>query len=262
LIFWQRAKVIELDWFDLFLTLVLLGLAIGLSLWQRLRLAGPMVVAVARSLLQLVVLGYVVAFVFALNSPWAVVVLILMLLTLATLAIRNRISPQKSVVPILWGALFTSTVLTLAYAILVVIQPLVWYDPQYLIPLAGVLIANSMNSAAVAGEQLAKTMKHNRLEIETHLSLGASPQQVTQEYRREAILAGFTPILSSLMVIALVTLPSFFSGELLGGVDPLNAVSYQILLVLLQVFSSLLTTVLVTQGIYRQYFNENWQLLD
>lgn len=256
--------MIELDLFDLVLTLILLGLAVALSLWQRLRLEGQMIVAVARSLLQLLVLGYVTAFVFDLNSPWAVIGFILILLTLATLAIRNRISigQRQSLMPMLWGGLFTSTILTLAYAILVVIQPFVWYDPRYLIPIAGILIANSMNSAAVAGERLAKTMKNNRLEIETHLSLGASPQQVTQEYRREAIRAGFTPVLNSLMVIALVTLPNFFSGELLGGVDPLNAISYQILLVLLQVFSSLLATVLVTQGLYQRYFNQSWQLLD
>jgi putative ABC transport system permease protein len=254
--------VIELDLFDLVLTLVLLGLSVVLSLWQKLGLEWQMVIAVARSLLQLIVLGYVTAFVFALDSPWGVVALILILLTLATLAIRNRIGKKKAIIPILWGALFVSTILTTAYVILVIIQPLVWYDPQYLIPLAGILIANSMNSGAIAGEQLVKMIKNNRLAIETHLSLGASPQQVTQGYRREAIRAGFTPILSSITLLALVTLPSFFAGELLGGVDPLSAVSYQILLVFLQVFSSLLATVLVTQGLYRQYFNENWQLVD
>ncbi len=253
-------EIIELDGFDLILILILLGLAVALSMWQKLGLEGQLLLASARSLLQLIVLGYLLSLTFVLNSPIATVGILLIFLTLATVVVRNRISKTKRILPIIWGALFISTTLTLAYVLLLMIQPDPWYNPQYLIPLAGILIGNAMNGAALSGERLASTINNRRLEIETHLSLGASPQQVTENYRREAIRAGLIPTLNQMTVVGLVTLPGFFSGQILGGIDPLNAASYQILILFMQAFTSLLATLLVTQGIYRQYFNQNWQL--
>jgi putative ABC transport system permease protein len=117
-----------------------------------------------------------------------------------------------------------------------------------------------MNGAAIAGERLVSTINASQLEIETHLSLGATPQQAVAQYRKDAIRAGLIPTLNQMMVVGVVTLPGIITGQLLSGVNPLDAASYQILIMFMLAFANLVTTVLVTQGLYRQFFNQAAQL--
>jgi putative ABC transport system permease protein len=79
-------------------------------------------------------------------------------------------------------------------------------------------------------------------------------------YRREAIKAGLIPTLNSMMVVGIVTLPGIITGQLLSGVDPLNASLYQMLIMFMLVFATLLTTIGLIWGIDRQYFNAAAQL--
>jgi putative ABC transport system permease protein len=183
------------------------------------------------------------------------------MLTIATITARNRISKKiPQLLYVVFGAIFFSTALTLSYTNLLIIQPESWYEPQYLIPLAGIVLGNAMNGAAIAGERLVSTISSSRLEIETHLSLGATPQQAVATYRKDAIRAGLIPTLNQMMVVGVVTLPGIITGQLLSGIDPLNAASYQILIMFMLAFANLVTTVLVTQGLCRQFFNTQAQL--
>ena len=110
------------------------------------------------------------------------------------------------------------------------------------------------------GERLVSIITSSRLEIETHLSLGATPKQAVAAYRKDAIRAGLIPILNQMMVVGVVTLPGMITGQLLSGIDPLNAASYQILIMFMLAFANLTTALLVTQGLIRQLFNAHSQL--
>ena len=254
--------LITLDFVDLLLSLGIIGLAIALSLWQRLRLEGQLIFAAGRSILQLLVIGYILEFIFALDNPWAVIAILLVMLSIATIVASNRIGKKiQGLLPVVWVSIFASTALSLSYAIFLIIQPEKWYEPQYLIPLTGMVLGNAMNSASLTGERLANSIKNHRLEIETHLSLGATPQQSVQTYRQEAMRAGLIPILNQMMVVGLVSLPGMFTGQVLGGSTPLDAASYQILILFMIALTNLLTTILVTEGVYRRFFNQNYQLI-
>lgn len=252
---------IALDLVDLVWGLGLVALAIGLSSWQRLGLAVPIAIAAGRTILQLLAVGYVLAIVFALDNPLAVLGILLVMLAIATITARNRIGKKiPRLLLVIFGSLLFSAALTLSYTNLLIVQPDTWYAPQYLIPLGGIILGNAMNGAAIAGERLVSTINSSRLEIETHLSLGATPQHAVAGYRKEAIRAGLIPTLNQMMVVGVVTLPGIITGQLLSGVDPLNAASYQILIMFLLAFTNLLTTILVTQGLTRQFFNNRAQL--
>jgi putative ABC transport system permease protein len=254
-------RLITLDPTDLVWGLGMIAIAIGLSSWQRLGLEIPLAIATLRTVVQLLGVGYVLAFVFALNNPIAVLGILMVMLTIATITARNRIGKKiPRLLPVVFGSIFFSTALTLTYTNLLIIQPETWYQPQYLIPLAGIVLGNAMNGAAIAGERLVSTISSSRLEIETHLSLGASPQQAVELYRKDAIRAGLIPTLNQMMVVGVVTLPGMITGQLLSGIDPLDAASYQILIMLMLAFTNLITTVLVTQGLTRQFFNAQAQL--
>ncbi|OLP18985.1 iron export ABC transporter permease subunit FetB [Leptolyngbya sp. 'hensonii'] len=254
-------SLIPLQVEDLLLALGLIVLAIGLSAWQKLGLEGSLLLAAGRTGLQLTIVGYVLAIVFELNHPWPVLAVILLMLTIAAKVAHNRISSGiPHLLPLVWGAICVSTGLTLMYANLLIIRPEVWYDPQYLVPLAGIVLGNAMNGAALAGERLVSMISIRRLEIETHLSLGATPAVAMATYRQEAIRAGMLPTLNTMMVVGVVTLPGIITGQMLGGTKPLDAAAYQMVIMFMLAFVTLLTTLLVTTGICRQVFNPAAQL--
>lgn len=255
-------NLIELDLIDLALASGLIGISIALSLWQRLALEGQLAFAAARSILQLMVVGYLLDFIFSLNNPWGVLLVLAIMLSIASIVARNRISKKiEGLLPIVLLSIFASSALVVSYLIVLIIQPPTWYQPQYLIPLAGMILGNAMNGASLAGERLVDRINNSRLEIETHLSLGATGKQAIASYRREAIRAGLIPTLNQMLVVGVVSLPGMFTGQVLSGANPLNAASYQILILFAIASANLIVTLLVTEGIYRKFFNRNYQLI-
>ncbi|MDB9312104.1 iron export ABC transporter permease subunit FetB [Spirulina sp. CS-785/01] len=251
--------IIELDLLDLALSLGLVGVAMVLSLWQRLQLEQQLLLATGRTVLQLLVAGYLLAFVFEINQPWLVLLAIAAMTTVAAMVTRNRIAPKLPLLSLIWLSLAGSTFLTLSYTILLIVQPPQWYSPQYLIPLAGMVLGNAMNAATLAGERLVSTLRHSALEIETHLSLGASPQQAIQTYRQASIRAGLIPLINRMMVVGLVTLPGMLTGQVLSGVNPINASLYQILVMFMMAFAEMVIVLWVTWGVSQQFFNPHAQ---
>ncbi|MBV9388794.1 MAG: iron export ABC transporter permease subunit FetB [Chroococcidiopsidaceae cyanobacterium CP_BM_ER_R8_30] len=253
--------LIQLSLVDLVWSLGMIAIAIGLSAWERLGLEWSLAVATGRTVLQLLVVGYLLASVFALNNPWAVLGIIAVMLTIAAVVARNRIGRKSPLLlPLIWGAILVSTALTLSYTTFLVIHPQSWYEPQYLIPLAGIILGNAMNAAALGGERLVSTVNASQVEIETHLSLGATPQQAVAQYRQDAIKAGLIPTLNQMMVVGVVTLPGIITGQLLSGVNPLDAALYQMLIMFMLAFATLITVVIVTRGLCHQFFSQAAQL--
>jgi putative ABC transport system permease protein len=256
-------ELVDLDLVDLAIAVGLMAIAIGLSVWEKLGLELSLAIAAGRTILQLLVLGYVLDLIFALNNPGAILAILLVMLTIAAIVARNRISQKiPRVLPLVWGAILLSTVVTLLYTNFLILQPDRWYEPRYVIPLAGIVLGNAMNAAAIAGERLVSTVNNSSGEIETHLSLGATPQQAISQYRQEAIRSALLPTLNQMMLIGMVALPGITSGQLLGGIKPLDAVSYEIVIVFMVAIANLLTTILVTRGLSRQFFNSAAQLIN
>ena len=253
---------ISLDTVDLVLCLGLIAIAIVLSLWRRLGLEKQLVYSAVRSMIQLIAIGYILDIVFAIDN-WLLVLAILgVMITIASIVTRNRIDQKlKGLLPTVILSIFASSAFTLAYMILLIVQPERWYDPQYLIPLGGMLFGNAMNGASLAGDRLLNAIMQNRLEIETHLCLGATARQAISSYQKEAIRTGLIPTLNNMMVIGLVSLPGMFTGQVLGGTNPRDAASYQILILFAIVLTNLIAIVLVTEGIHKHFFNQKEQLV-
>ncbi|WP_017653811.1 ABC transporter permease [Fortiea contorta] len=255
-------ELIKLDLVDLAMAVGLMAIAIGLSAWEKLGLELNIALATGRTILQLLVFGYVFDIIFALNNSVAVLATLAVMLTITAIVARNRISQKiPRLLPWVWGSMLFSTAVTVFYTNFLIIQPERWYEPRYVIPLAGIVLGNAMNAAAIAGERLVNTINASPSEIETHLSLGATPQQAVNQYRQDAIRAGLIPTLNQMMIIGMVALPPVTTGQLLGGVQPLDAVSYEISLIFMVALANLLTTLLVTKGLCRQFFNSSAQLI-
>jgi putative ABC transport system permease protein len=247
---------------DLVLAVGLMAIAISLSAVEKLGLELNLVIATGRTILQLIILGYVLDFIFSLDNVWAVLGILIIMLTITAIVARNRISQNiPQVLPLVWVSLFISTAFTLLYTNFLIIHGDRWYEPHYFIPLGGILIGNAMNAAIIAGEHLVSNINQFPGEIETHLSLGATPQQAVSKYRKEAIKAALLPTLNQMMLVGMATIPTLTSGQLLAGTKPLDAISYEILVIFMVATTNLITTILVTKGLCSQLFNAAAQLV-
>ncbi|MBE9012817.1 iron export ABC transporter permease subunit FetB [Pseudanabaenaceae cyanobacterium LEGE 13415] len=236
--------------------------AFAISSWQRLGLEGSLILAAGRAILQLSVVGYVLAVVFAPpQSPFLILFVIGVLLLISAIVTRNRISQKLPILPWLIGSFLITTIVTVVYVQLIVVQPQTWYEPRFLIPLGAIVLSQAINTATISGERLFTALNSNVLEIETHLSLGASPKQAIAQYRKDAVRAGVLPVINAMSIVGLATLPELLSGQLLGGADPISAIALQIVVLFMVAFSTILVTLLVTYGISQQFFNSQAQLI-
>ena len=250
-----------LDLLDIAWALGLIAIAIGLLQWQRVGLAGQMALATARSILQLLVMGFGLQLIWQLDNPLVTFGGIGLLAIATTIATTNRIGDRiKNLLPIVGGAIFTGLIVAVGYTILVVIKPNNWSQPQYLVACAGICLGYLLNQTAIAGERLISEIERHQAEIETHLSLGATPAQAIASYRQVAIKSALLPTIDTLMVAGLVTIPGFLTGELLTNVQPVNAAGYQIVVLLMVMTSNTIAAIFITQGIANRYFNKYAQL--
>jgi putative ABC transport system permease protein len=129
-----------------------------------------------------------------------------------------------------------------------------WYDPRYLIPLAGMIIGNSMTGASLAAERLAAEMRERREEIETALCLGATACAASREAVRSAYRAALIPSINAMAAMGLVFLPGMMTGQILSGTEPITAVKYQIAVMCVITGSVAVTSFLILLQGYRAYF--------
>jgi putative ABC transport system permease protein len=250
-----------LDVQDLAWALGLIGISIGLLQWQRVGLAGQIALAAARSILQLLVMGLGLQLIWQFDNPLVTLGGIGAIAIATTVAANNRIGDRlKDLLPIVGGAIFTGLIVAVGYTILVVIKPTNWHQPQYLLACTGICLGYLLNNTAIAGERTISEIDRHQAEIETRLSLGATPAQAIAAYRHTAIKSALVPTIDSLMVAGLVTIPGFLTGELLANVQPVNAAGYQIIVLFAVMASNTISTLLVTGGIARRYFNQYAQL--
>jgi len=135
-----------------------------------------------------------------------------------------------------------------------------WYDPRYLIPLAGMVIGNSMTGASLAVERLAAEFQERREEIETALCLGSSVQVAAEPAVSSAFRAALIPSVNAMAAMGLVFLPGMMTGQILSGTEPLIAVKYQIAIMCVITGSVSLTSFLILRLGYRSYFTTHQSL--
>ncbi|MFM1891552.1 MAG: hypothetical protein RLZ44_629, partial [Pseudomonadota bacterium] len=215
---------------------LLVLLLAGLSWQLRLGIGRRLLVAAARSAVQLTLLGLVLETLFAQTNPWLIGGLTLIMLGVAGYEVRAR-QQRRFRGP--WGygigtlSMFLSSFSVTLLALLVIIRVDPWYTPQYLIPLLGMLLGNTMSGVAVALDNLTRAAWTQRGAIEARLMLGADWQSAIAELRREALRAGLIPIINAMTTAGIVSLPGMMTGQILAGSAPWEAAKYQLMILLL-----------------------------
>jgi len=261
----NAAGTIDISWADLALAAALVFVAVAISHWQRLGLARSFVLGALRAVVQLVAIGYVLVYVFAVARWWLVLLTLAAMLVAATATAARRTGSKapanrRAMWTISGTAMFVSAGLVLAYVTEVVLRVHPWYQPRYLIPLFGMIVGNAMNGAALAAERFESEMESRRGEVETYLALGATPARAAAEPVRRALVASLIPAVNGLMVVGLVQLPGMMTGQMLAGQSPLLAVRYQIVVAFMLAGATAMTTVIVVLWYRRTFFTAAAQL--
>lgn len=257
----MSAPIIELGWESLTLAFALVVIAIGTSRAFKLGLELDYVWASLRTVVQLLAVGHVLLWIFEkAQFVWVAVAFAVMLGAASVTAARRG---KQRLPGMLGSAAFSLTVgcgLTTIAVTLIVVRADPWWSPRYFLPLAGMIVGNSMNAAALTAERLAAEAKTRRTEIEELLALGASPRQASAASVRAAIRAGMIPMINAMLTVGLVSLPGMMTGQMIAGADPSGAARYQIVVMFMLAASTTISAVLLGGLLYRRLFNDAWQL--
>jgi putative ABC transport system permease protein len=227
---------IQLTYGDLILPALLVAMDGTLSLVLRLGLERQLAIATLRMVLQLVLVGYVLTFLFAAVSPlWTALAAFVMVL----FASREIVARQKRRLPGVWsyglgaGCTLLAAGIVTMFALLTELRPEPWYHPRYALPLLGMVLANTMTGISLGLDVLTNAVVRERAAIEACLALGGTRYQALRPVLRDAMRSGLMPTINAMAAIGLVSLPGMMTGQILAGVEPIDAVKYQLLIMFL-----------------------------
>lgn len=179
--------------------------------------------ALGRMVVQLLAIGYVLAWIFgAQHGVLILLVMLVMMSSSAWIAVGTVPEHRRALLLYSWLAIAMGGGLTLALITQLVLQVEPWYLPRYTIPLAGMVFANAMTAVSLAAERLYGELQH---------------ELSWEEARHKAYQAAMIPVINSLLAVGLVSLPGMMTGQILSGVSPLVASRYQIM-VMCMIFAS------------------------
>ncbi len=230
------SSYISLSYFDVALASTFIVLNGLISIAFKLGLAKKLLFVSLRMVAQLLLVGLLLNWIFALSSPWLTGLVALAMGLFAGREIRAR---QERRLTGIWGysigtgAMMFSGILVAVVALTTQIQPDPWWSPRFALPLFGMILGNTMTGVALALDTLAMTVDRERTAIEARLLLGMTRWQAMRPFVQQSLRSGFMPIINAMAAMGIVSLPGMMTGQILSGVDPQEAVKYQVLIMLL-----------------------------
>jgi putative ABC transport system permease protein len=191
------------------------AIIVVLVLWRWSAGAGQGLAALARMVVQLLIVGYVLVYIFETDLPW-IVLTVLSVMVVAASWIALRTIPEFR--GALYGDAFLAILVGGGLTVVLITQGVLaldpWYEPSFMVPLSGMIFAASMNSVSLAAERGLAELKRGASYVDA---------------RRIALRAGLIPIVNTLFAVGLVSLPGLMTGQILSGVSPMVAVRYQVM---------------------------------
>lgn len=216
-----------------------------------------------RMTIQLILTGYVLVYLFEKPNP---IYTILIIIVMEIFAINNIIKRIKqkisaSLKKTIAISMICGTILSLFFFILIVVNVSPWYDPRYFIPIAGMLVGNSMTGISLGVTRLVDGFHIQSSLVEGALMLGATPKMASKQIVNNAFDSAILPTINSMVGMGIVFLPGMMTGQILSGTSPLTAIEYQIAIMLGILGSVALTVIIFVQLGYKTFFNKQDQLV-
>ncbi len=257
----MNAPLLQLDWADLATGGALVFIAGMISVLMRLQLERRLAIATVRTVVQLLLIGQVLKAVFSIDHPLPLLGIITIMIGVSGRAALKRTSRGFSgAYPRAFFSLLLTGLLTTATVTQLIIEVRPWYQPRYVIPLLGMVLGNSLTGISLCLDHLLEVLDERRELIEAELAMGATRWEAAQLPLSQAVRKGMIPIINSMTIVGLVSLPGMMTGQILAGIDPLEAVKYQMVVMFMLAASTSLGCILVAYLSYRRLFSKRHQL--
>ncbi len=239
-------------------SLLLVGMALGISRWQKLDMEKDVLIAIVRAFIQLIAIGYALQLIFNSESPFWTLLVIVVMVSVAgyTAGQRGKKVPHSLGVATL--SVVTGTTLTLGLLILLNVFP---FEPRFIIPIAGMIVGNTMTVTGLVMLRLRDDIKLQRAEIEAALALGATQRQAVALQMKRALTTGMAPLVDRTKTVGLISLPGAMTGMILAGASPLEAVQLQVIVMYMLIGAVAFSGLAATMLTYRQFFTHAHQLV-
>lgn len=257
----MNASVIQVGPWQLGLTTVFVVAVLLVIGVMRLGLAKQYAFGALRTYVQVLLLGYILSWIFKLDSGLVVVAILVFMTGAASFISAKRVSGVPgTIVPVVFSVLFVVMIIVTFTVTGLVVQVEPWYKPQYVVPIAGMVLGNSMSGMAIALERLFRDMELRRDEINGLVALGATPREAADSSIRAALKAGLIPGINSLSAAGIVFIPGMMSGQILAGASPLQAAPYQIIVLLMISCADIIGSTAAILITFKRNFDEKGSL--
>ncbi|HCY2777439.1 TPA: iron export ABC transporter permease subunit FetB [Staphylococcus aureus] len=241
------------------LTALLLVIPIIISYKEGLHSIKDLIVATLRAVVQLIILGFLLHYIFKINDKWLLILCVLVIIINASWNTISRASPvMHHVFWISFLAIFIGTALPLAGT---VATGAIHFTANEVIPIGGMLANNGLIAINLAYQNLDRAFVQDGTNIESKLSLAATPKLASKGAIRESIRLAIVPTIDSVKTYGLVSIPGMMTGLIIGGVPPLQAIKFQLLVVFIHTTATIMSALIATYLSYGQFFNARHQLV-
>ncbi|HHO5506845.1 TPA: iron export ABC transporter permease subunit FetB [Staphylococcus aureus] len=241
------------------LTALLLVIPIIISYKEGLHIIKDLIVATLRAVVQLIILGFLLHYIFKINDKWLLVLCVFVIIVNASWNTISRSSPvMHHVFLISFVAIFVGTALPLAGTIA---TGAIQFTANEVIPIGGMFANNGLIAINLAYQNLDRAFVQDGTNIESKLSLAATPKLASKGAIRESIRLAIVPTIDSVKTYGLVSIPGMMTGLIIGGVPPLQAIKFQLLVVFIHTTATIMSALIATYLSYGQFFNARHQLV-
>lgn len=220
-----------------------------------------LIVASLRMSVQLVVVGYVLQYIFSNPNPlFTVIFLFLMLAFSINRVIKSKKDLNKNFKIAIGASLTFVGLFVLIFFVVIVVNKSI-FNPQYTIPLAGMIIGNAMTGINIGIKTFMDSINKEKNRINTLLNLGVDPKDILKPFANNALETALIPTLNSMMGMGIIFLPGMMTGQILSGTLPTTAIMYQIA-IMIAICASVCMAVFLSLNLgYKSLYNNRKQFL-
>ena len=251
-------SIIRLDIFHFSLIYILLLIILAIMKKSKIKQSKLLLLASSRMTIQLVLAGLILTYIFGNPHP---VFVVIYLISMIAFSVHRVLSKNKSINnKFKWAitlSLAFSGVFVLGYFVIVVVGKS-FFNPQYTIPLAGMIIGNSMTGVTLGMKTFTENIKNQKNKIEALQNLGVTPRKILLPFVNNALETALLPTMNNMLGMGIISLPGMMTGQILSGTAPTTAIMYQIA-IMIAICTAVCLTVFcsLTFGYKTLYNNRN-----
>ena len=236
---------------------LLLLIPLGIMMWYKINLIGKTLIGIVRMTVQLLFVGFYLQVVFKANNVWLTLAWLVIMISVADISVIRHCNLRVSrfVLP-LYLSLFVGTAVPVVFFVGLILTEPTLLEAQYVIPIGGMVLGNCLRADVIGLAGFYNSIKDNEKSFLQSLAYGASVYEAVEPYFRKSFRMALLPTITMMSTVGLVSLPGMMTGVILAGASPVNAIAYQIAIMISIFTGTSITIVMVILLTVRKCFDE------